>query len=116
MSRIFKVDRTILWNPSNPVADLYKAQAEATAAAFNIESGMSPVIADECHINVPVFEKFLARLADEYYRTAHYVVRSLIFGVIGTSYVMLERVGGQLPAMGPEWPEVRAEYSRSMPA
>lgn len=116
MSRIFKVGRTIVWNPANPVADLYKAQAEATAAAFGVQSGLSPVVADECYIDVPVFEQFVVRLAWEYNRTAHHVVRSLIAGVLGTSYVMLERAGGQLPATGPEWATVRGEYSRSMPA
>jgi hypothetical protein len=115
MSRLFKSGRTIVWNPASTIADLFKGQAEAAASAFHLPSGLSAIIEDECHIDLPVFETFLIELAERYNRSADYLVKSLIGGVVGTSYVLVERAGGRLPKMEPGWDEVRRQFSRSMP-
>jgi hypothetical protein len=119
MSCLFIADGATVWNPSNTVARLFKGQAEAAASAFHIPSGLSAIIEDEVEIDVPLFGKFLKGLVEEYDRTTHYILKSLTSGVIGTSYVILERAGGELPEIDPRqmpaWPELHREYSRSMP-
>ena len=83
-----------------------------------MQSGLGDVYADEIVIDLPVFEAFLIRLADRY-KTPYYVVKSLVTGVFGTSYVMVERAGGRLPEMDsqmPAWDDIRFQFSRSMPA
>lgn len=66
-------------------------------------------------MDLPVLEAFLQELAQTYNRTADYVLKSLIAGVVGTSYVLVERAGGQLPKVGPAWDELRYQYEHSMP-
>lgn len=119
MSTLFRIGDAVIWNPSNSVADLFKAQAEGAASAYHLPSGLGSIANDECYIDLPVFERFLIALVKEYNGTGHYIVRSLIAGVIGTSYVLVERAGGQLPMTEPRqtqaWTELHREYARSMP-
>jgi hypothetical protein len=115
---MFSVNGTSIWWPANMVGRLFKGQAEAMAAALDIPSGLGELFADEVVIDLPVFEEFVMKLAEQY-NTNYFVVKSLIGGVLGTSYVMVERAGGQLPDIDPNqtpaWDDLRFEYSRSMP-
>jgi Family of unknown function (DUF6086) len=118
MSVMFSVNGTSVWWPASSVARLFKAQAEAAAAAFDIPSGLGELFADEVVIDLPVFEEFVVKLAEQY-NTPYYVVESLTAGVFGTSYVMVERAGGRLPEIDPQrapaWEAQHLEFSRSMP-
>jgi hypothetical protein len=117
MSVMFSVDGLSVWWPASTVGRLFKEQAEAVATALEIQSGLGELFADEVVIDLPVFEAFVMSLAEQY-NTPYYVVKSLITGVFGTSYVMAERAGGQLPEMDPQapgWEEMHFEFSRSMP-
>ena len=118
MSVMFSVDGTSVWWPASEVGRLFKRQADAVAASLGIPSGLGDLFADEVVIDLPVFEEFVRQLADQY-TTPYYVVKTLIEGVFVTSYVMVERAGGQLPEMDPQtpgWDEIRLQFSRSMPA
>lgn len=119
MSCLFQVEDNILWDPSNTVARLFKGQAEAIASAFNLDPGLGAIIEDECEIDLPTFEKFLAGVVKQYNHATHPILRSLIAGFIVTASVLVERAGGKLPETEPEqmieWTELRREYSRSMP-
>jgi hypothetical protein len=118
MSVMFSVDGTSVWWPASDIGRLFKEQAEAVAAALGVQSGLGDLYADEVVIDLPVFEAFVMMLADRY-NTPYYVVKSLVAGVFGASYVMIERAGGQLPEMDsqmPDWNDTRFQFSRSMPA
>ncbi len=115
---MYSVGGTSVWWPASTAGRLFKLQADAVAAALGIPSGLGELFTDEVVIELSVFEEFVARLAGQY-TTPYYVVQSLIAGIFGTSYVMGERAGGQLPEMDPQrapgWDETLFEFSRSMP-
>jgi hypothetical protein len=118
VSVMFSVDGTSIWWPANTVGRLFKLQADAIAAALEISSGLGEMSADEVVIDLPVFEEFIVKLSDQY-ATPYYVAQSLITGVFGTSYVIVQRAGGQLPEIdaqrAPGWEEMVFQFSRSMP-
>jgi Family of unknown function (DUF6086) len=118
MSVRFAVNGASVWWPASAVARLFKAQAEVAAAALDIPTGLGEVFADEVVIDLPVFEEFVKKLARQY-NAPYYVVHSLATGVFGTSYVMVERAGGQLPEIDPGraavWETQHLEFARSMP-
>jgi hypothetical protein len=119
MSILFLADGVTVWNPSNTPGQLFKCQAEAAAHALGLPSGLGELTQDEVAIDLPIFERFVAKLAEQYQNTGHYIIRSLIAGVLGPSYVMAERAGGQLPEIDPQrvpgWDELQFQFSRSMP-
>jgi hypothetical protein len=118
MSVRFSANGTSVWWPASEVGRLFKGQAEAVAATVNTPSGLGELFADEVVIDLPGLEQFTMKLAPRY-TTHYYVVKSLIAGVFGPSYVMVERAGGQLPDMDPDqspgWEDMHSEFSRSMP-
>jgi hypothetical protein len=119
MSILFLADHTRVWNPSNAPGRLFKDQAEAVAKALGTTSGLGELIEDEIVIDLPVFEEFLRKLVEQYDHRSHFIVMSLIAGVLGTSYVMVERAGGQVPEIDPQrvpgWEDLHFQFARSMP-
>jgi hypothetical protein len=118
MSCTFNVGDLTVWNPSNTVARLFKEEAEAIAATFDIPSGLGPIIEDECEIDVVVFEAFVGQLIKQYEQVVHPIFKTLTVGFIATASVLVERAGGQLPplpaAQTNAWAQLRAEHARSM--
>ncbi|MCX4748852.1 DUF6086 family protein [Kitasatospora sp. NBC_01287] len=119
MSCTFQVQDEVVWDASNTVARLYTAQVEAVAGTLGLASGIGEIVEDECEIDPPTLEGFLGELLRQYHRATHPILRSLTVGVIATSLVLLDRVGGRLPATDPDqlgaWTQLRDEHARSMP-
>ena len=119
MSILFLAGGARLWNPSNTPGRLFKGQAEITAAEFGLPSGLGEIIEDEVVVDVPLLETFLTKLARQYDYRGHFIIMSLIGGVLGTSYVLVERAGGRLPEIDPHrapaWEAQHMQFSRSMP-
>jgi hypothetical protein len=120
MSILFLADHIRVWNPSNTPGRLFKGQTEVVAEALGLTSGLGELIEDEIVIDLPVLEEFLRKLVEQYDHRGHFIVMSLIAGVLGTSYVMVERAGGRVPEIDPQrvpgWDDLHAQFSRSMPA
>jgi hypothetical protein len=119
MSCLFEVGDTTLWSPSNTIARLFKGQAEAVATAYHVNSGLGDIIDDECQIDLPTFEKFVAEAMRQYGHATHPVLKSLTVPVISTASVLVERAEGQLPEVEPEqaaaWAQLRREMGHYMP-
>lgn len=81
-------------------------------------SGLGDIIEDQCEVDLPAFEKFLAEAMRQYHQTAHPILRSLMTGFIATALVLAERAGGRLTETTPEqaaaWARLRQEHARSM--
>jgi hypothetical protein len=118
MSCYFDVDGTTLWNPSNTVGRLFKAEVEAVASTLHLTSGLGDIIEDVYEIDLPIFEKFLAELVGQYHRVMHPIFRSLTVSIIATASVLVERADGRLPHAEPDqaaaWSQLRHEHGRSM--
>lgn len=119
MSYSFEVNDAVVWSPSNTIGRLFKGQAEAVAEAFRVHSGIGDIIEDECAIDLPVFERFLAEAVKQYEHATHPVLRSLIVSVITTASVLAERAGGRLPESKPDqaeaWAQLRDQLGHFMP-
>jgi hypothetical protein len=119
MSCFFEVGDTTVWNPANTIARLFKGQVEAVATVYHVESGLGEIINDECRIDLPAFEKFVAEAMRQYGHSPHHVLRSLIVSVISTASVLVERAAGQLPEAEPgqaaPWAQLRREMAQFMP-
>ncbi|MFF4156002.1 DUF6086 family protein [Streptomyces sp. NPDC001678] len=119
MSCYFQVNDEDVWNPSNSVAQIFLGQADTLSRSVGEQSGLGPVIEDECEINLPQFVKFTNILVKAYQDSNNRPFRSLLDGVIAISLVLIERGGGAVDSITPEyadmWAELRANHARSMP-
>lgn len=118
MSCVFEADDITLWNPSNTVARLFKAQAEAVATAFHVPSGLGEIIDDECQVDVAALEDFVAEASKAYQQSVHPVLKALTISVIATAGVLVQRAGGSFPTLDPladaAWAQMRSDYGSSM--
>jgi hypothetical protein len=119
VSILFLANGARLWNPSNVPGRLFKGQAEVVAAALGLSSGLGEIVEDEVVVDLPLLERFVMRLVEQYDYRSHFIIISLIGGVLGSSYVLVERAGGQVPEIDPRrapaWDEMHTRFSRSMP-
>jgi hypothetical protein len=119
VSLYFQLNETTLWNPSIKVGLIFKGEADVIASAFGIPSGLSDVVEDDCQVNLPVFETFIAEMVRQLDRTNHPILLSLTTGFVGSALALIERAGGKLPESEPgraaEWAELSADAARSMP-
>lgn len=111
MSQYFRVDQQVVWNPSNGVALLFVRTSEALRPLTDMPTGLASEIPDEWAIDLPVFEKFIDALVTRYQQSTHLILRSLMEGFIATSLVLIERGGGNVPALqtapGPDVSDVQ---------
>ncbi|GAA4531360.1 DUF6086 family protein [Amycolatopsis samaneae] len=138
MSQNFWVGDEVVWNPSNGVGLLFVRSADAVAPLVGLPTGISPALhladADEWAIDLPVFTAFVTALAEQYQRSNHPILQSLLEGFLATALVMVERGGGTVPSpdgtpgaertdvssVGERPPaeklaELRARHARAMP-
>jgi hypothetical protein len=99
VSQYFQVGDRVLWNPATGVAQVFLRSAESLAVLVDLPSGLGPMNADECEIDMAVFEAFVDALIRRYVQSNHVVLRSLMQGFIATAVVLVERGNGDLPAL-----------------
>ncbi|MCW2914968.1 MAG: hypothetical protein JWN52_3036 [Actinomycetia bacterium] len=78
---------------------MFLRSAESLAVLVELPSGLGPMDADECEIDMVVFEAFVDALVRRYVRSNHVVLRSLMQGFIATAVVLVERGEGRVPAL-----------------
>ena len=99
MSQYFQVDGHVLWNPSTGVSQVFVRAADSFAELVDHPSGISPIVADECEIQMETFALFISTLIGKYARSNHVILRSLMEGFLATAMALVERGGGELPSM-----------------
>ncbi|MEU1818005.1 DUF6086 family protein [Streptomyces roseifaciens] len=108
-----------IWNPSNSVARVFLEQAEALSRLTGEETGLGPVIEDECEISIHEFSKFTDNLVTTYQNSNNRAFRSLLEGFISVALVLVERGGGTLESITPEyseiWESLRESNAKGMP-
>ena len=98
MSQYFQAGGRILWNPSTAVSRVFLNAAESFAGLVGRPSGLGPMLADECEIDLQTFAGFTDSLISEYTHSNHVILRSLMEGYLATAIALVQRGGGQLPA------------------
>ncbi|KAB2349712.1 hypothetical protein F8566_13255 [Actinomadura rudentiformis] len=98
------------------VSHLFVRAAESFALHVDLPSGLGPMQADECEINMETFTLFIDALIREYARSNHVILRSLMEGFLATGMALVERGGGEPPTVrsSSEDPSIKAlqELSR----
>ncbi|GAA2818536.1 DUF6086 family protein [Crossiella cryophila] len=102
MSQYFKHAGRTLWNPANGVAALFLASAQAASTAVDLPTGLGAMVADECEIDLPVFAALTDAVVRRCRESGHPVLRALLEGFAATAVVLVERAGGNLPALSAE--------------
>lgn len=91
MSCFIRIAEQDVWNPSNGVAKLFIAQAEAIASLLDERTGIGPIIDDECELDDVAFPVFVGILLRRHWSTNHPVLRNLLVGVAGAAFVLVSR-------------------------
>ncbi|MEU2564294.1 DUF6086 family protein [Streptomyces longispororuber] len=119
MSCYFQVGEEEIWNPSNSLARLFLSQAEVLSNFVGRESGLGEIIEDECEVDPQIFTGFVDSLVNEYQDSNNQALRSLIHGFTTVALVLVERMGGSVQSLKPEysnmWSVAKSAQERSMP-
>ncbi|TMR89706.1 DUF6086 family protein [Nonomuraea basaltis] len=123
MSQYFQIEDNVLWNPATGVSRVFVRTAESLSLLVDLPSGLGPMCADECEIDIEAFALFIDTLASRYARSNHVILRSLMEGFIATGMALVERGGGELPGVkvARDDPSISAlqelsrRHSRAMP-
>jgi hypothetical protein len=98
MSQYFQSGDDVLWNPATRVAGLFMDMAAAHARLLGVPSGLGPMEADECQVDVPALAAFTDALVRYYARSNHMIMRSLVEGFAATALAVVDHGGGSVPA------------------
>ncbi|XRQ07191.1 DUF6086 family protein [Actinomadura welshii] len=98
MSQFFQNGDDVLWNPATRVAQVFMDMAAAHARLLGTPSGLGPMEADECEVDVAAFAAFTDALVRYYAGSNHPVLRSLMEGFVATALAVVRRGGGDVPA------------------
>ncbi|WP_256090603.1 DUF6086 family protein, partial [Actinacidiphila rubida] len=93
MSQYYDVGDRTLWNPSNGASRLFRHQVAVFEAELGLPSGIGPMGADECAIDVAAFSLFVNALVARHRRISHQVIVALSDGFVATVLVLAERAG-----------------------
>lgn len=100
-----------VWNPASQVAKIFVEQVATAAQILGVESGVEPIVEDECHIDAEKFDQFASLLSAAVQRSNNSAFREMLHGVLEVCAVLVSRAGGSVsPAV-----EVPDALSRSMP-
>jgi hypothetical protein len=99
VSQYFQVGDLVLWNPATRVAELYFRTSEAIAPTVGLQTGVTPVVADEYEIDLDTFTAFADALVHRYLSSSHTILRSLLEGFTAAALVMVEHAGRSVPAL-----------------
>ncbi|MGW1379293.1 DUF6086 family protein [Streptomyces sp. NPDC002446] len=119
MSCFFRIGDRDVWNPSNSVARVFIGQANVLSDVLGEESGIGPIIDDECEINGGNLREFAIALIRRYEESNNPALRVLMEGVAGICILLLRRarvpMDGDITELVAAWEEKFSEVSRGMP-
>ncbi|MGC9539391.1 DUF6086 family protein [Streptomyces sp. UG1] len=103
-------DRDV-WNPANQVAEVFVGQVGIASRILGVDSGVEPIVEDECHIDAEKFEAFTSVLSAAVQRTNNLAFRGMLQGILEVCAVLVSRAGGSIsPAV-----DVPDSLPRTMP-
>ena len=106
MSYPFEHGDETLWDAGYHSGQLYASLARGAAEFLEVPSGLTPTREGACEVDPAAFPAFTARLYDLYASTHSDVLHGLADGLLVTSLVLVERVGGSIA--------LRAEHEASL--
>ncbi|MFF7053319.1 DUF6086 family protein [Streptomyces griseorubiginosus] len=101
MSYPFEFDHETVWDAGYHSGQLYASLAQGAAGFLDVPSGLTPTPQGGCAVDREEFQTLVERLYGLYVSTSSEVLRELAHGLLVTSLVLLDRVGGTI-ALRPE--------------
>jgi len=93
MSQYYRVGDTVLWNPSMTASRLFVGQVRLFETELGLPSGVGPMQADECQVDLALFETFAQALVADSRWSHHAALRTLAEGFIVTVLAVAQRAG-----------------------
>ncbi|MEV1331071.1 DUF6086 family protein [Micromonospora costi] len=99
MSYSFESNGETLWDPALRIGKMYVSYAKGMEDVLGVPSGLSPTDQDWADVDPVSFAGFVSELCEWYFSSPNWLLHGLMRTMLMTSLVMLERAGGELPAV-----------------
>jgi hypothetical protein len=96
MSQYYRAGDIVLWNPSSGVSRVFLGQVRLFEDELSLASGVGPMKADECQVEVEHFSTFAQALLTYCSASNHQVLRALTDGFVITVLALAERAGAEV--------------------
>jgi hypothetical protein len=98
MSQYYRAGDIVLWNPSSGVSRVFLGQVRLFEDELSLASGVGPMEADECQVDLEQFETFAEALLSHGGASNHQVLHALTDGFVITVLALAERAGAEVRA------------------
>ncbi|MEV6272930.1 DUF6086 family protein [Kribbella sp. NPDC051936] len=96
MSQYYQAGDTVLWNPSSGVSRVFLGQVRLFEDELSLASGIGPMEADECQVEIDQFSTFAQALLTYCSASNHQVLHALTDGFVITVLALAERAGAEV--------------------
>jgi uncharacterized protein DUF6086 len=100
MSQYYQARHIVLWKPSSGVSRVFRAQVRLFEDELSLASGVGPMEADECEVDVEQFGTFAAALLTYRGTSNHQILRAMMDGFVITVLALAERAGVEVRPSG----------------
>jgi hypothetical protein len=96
MSQYYRVGDIVLWTPSSGVSRVFLGQVRLFEDELSLASGVGPMEADECQVDVERFSTFVQALLTYRGASNHQILHALTEGFVITVLALAERAGAEV--------------------
>ena len=96
MSQYYRAGDIVLWNPSSGVSRVFLGQVRLFEDDLSLASGVGPMEADECQVEIEHFSTFAQALLTYCSASNHQVLHALTDGFVITVLALAERAGAEV--------------------
>ena len=98
MSQYYQAGDIVLWNPSSGVSRVFLGQVRLFEDELSLASGVGPMEADECQVDLEQFKTFAQALLTYGGASNHQILHALTDGFLITVLALTERAGAEVRA------------------
>lgn len=96
MSQYYRAGDIVLWKPSSGVSRVLLGQVRLFEDELSLASGVGPMAADECQVEVEHFNTFAQALLTYCEASNHQVLHAMTDGLLITVLALAERAGAEV--------------------
>jgi hypothetical protein len=96
MSQYYQAGDIVLWNPSSGVSRVFLGQVRIFEDELSLASGVGPMEADECQVDVERLRTFAQALLTYRGASNHQILHALTDGFVITVLALAERAGAEV--------------------
>ena len=96
MSQYYRAGDTVLWNPSSGASRVFLGLVRLFEAELSLPSGVGPMEADECQVQVDHFRTFAQSVLTYRGASNHQILHALMDGFVITVLALAELAGAEV--------------------